>query len=731
MAHQEPGVAAAAAGLPAGGANAPPEANAATPRSYQALYADAARNPAPERTAGFLAGFRFAGEGDIPTPVQLRDQAVALSDRQPMAFLCLVNGPDGTPEVSIVHRLLRYVDTPGGDATGFNDRVIGLLGDILPHQYPTVEVPNSTFHLIGVPVRVPTVAAMEALVAAWVDPNVPLGPFEEVDPETEVVRTRNTQLIPGKYAALIIHRRRIKTKTAYQEIVGAIRADGALERCADVVSWLRVACTARGGAGAQNGAPSVLHQLTPVHLPAEVYAYVTAKVQVDLPAAGAPNGAGPEATATIVGALRALTRAGADTDELGRSREPKTIADAYKETYRLLLRHCNVSDVDQVAPVWKRLANGHKREYQTLLTQELQKVCSAKGLSPTLYVPVVTSTLKQMITGLQFAGHSPDDLSAGCQPFLVTYAGKAHHLQMTAASAVADQLEQGDFSASLADIRTIKEGEKVKFPLNVSEVSITLHRYAVLCHTLFQGTGADHPFVKALWAVAYGLQNAAPFITDKYNELAAMHALSSTYYARIVRAVQVMSHEYLMQVAVSEGDDVSSITVPDFAGMLTELTRGTFHNSTNWMDIPIDYTEAWGRPPAAAGSSTPAGSASGGSGAGTGGASRGSGRSSVDSSLTGGQSSQGGRVTNPAPDAEIMAITLRPGRSRDIFREHPPPRNDAGNEMCVAWWTRGGCFPNCGKRNTHQPFTNAGERTRLLAFVREHLAAPQAANAPA
>jgi hypothetical protein len=150
--------------------------------------------------------------------------------------------------------------------------------------------------------------------------------------------------------------------------------------------------------------------------------------------------------------------------------------------------------------------------------------------------------------------------------------GKAHHMQMTAASAVSEQLAQGAHSATLADIRTIREGEKVKFPLNVSEVSITLHRYAVLCHTLFQGAGAAHPFVEALWAVATGIQNIAPFVTDKCN-------------------VQVMSHEYLTKVAVYEGDDVAAIPVPDFTVMLTELTRGTFHNSTNWMDIPIEYTE--------------------------------------------------------------------------------------------------------------------------------------------
>ena len=180
-------------------------------RTYRKQYADAAKNPTPDLTAGYLAGYRFAGDGDIPTPAQLRNHTVAMSDRQPLAFLCMVNGLDGVPEVAIVHHLLRFMDSPGDEPSGlFHDRVLGMLGDIMPHQYPTVEAPNSTFHLIGTPVWVPTVAVMEALIPTWEDPRVPLGAYTEAGPETEVIRPRNAQLVPGRYAALIISRRCIK-----------------------------------------------------------------------------------------------------------------------------------------------------------------------------------------------------------------------------------------------------------------------------------------------------------------------------------------------------------------------------------------------------------------------------------------------------------------------------------------------------------------------------------------
>ena len=53
-------------------------------------------------------------------------------------------------------------------------------------------------------------------------------------------------------------------------------------------------------------------------------------------------------------------------------------------------------------------------------------------------------------------------------------------------------------------------------------------------------------------------------------------------------------------------------------------------------------------------------------------------------------------IVNPASDAEFAGITLRPSGTRNIMRKDRPPADDAGHKHCVAWWTRGNCFPNCG-----------------------------------
>ncbi len=475
--------------------------------------------------------------------------------------------------------------------------------------------------------------------------------------------------------------------------------------------------------------PSVLQTFVPLYLPPEVYEYVTSKVQSDLPAL-VNRGEARGTTEALVGAIRALTTPQGGNADIGGGgtgeqpvKEPKSVAEAYRETYRTLLRFSNVGDVAELPPVWQRLANCLKSEQHTVLTQELQKVCMSRGLSTEYYVPVVTTSLKQMVLGFQFVGFGPDDLTSGCQPFLVSYAGHANHYQMLAAADVGNQLAQGEQSASLMDYRSIREKEKVKFPTDVSEACITLCRFAVLCQVLFQGTGPAHPLVDAMWATALGLQNLAPAVTDRYQALIGTPGVVQTYFARVARAVQLGVYEYLQSVAMNVAENVGGVEKPNFQLMLQDLKRGTFHLSTNWIPIPSEYMDVI--TPQTSSMVSGSGGRSTSSGAPPTAIAGLSGGSAVSSISNPTQSRDSvARVENPAPDREFSSLTLRSGGTRAILRANRPPTNDAGNEFCVAWWTRSGCYPNCGRRNTHLPFASTAERARLLSYVRQHLVAP-------
>ena len=237
------------------------------------------------------------------------------------------------------------------------------------------------------------------------------------------------------------------------------------------MTWLRAACTCCGGGGAQAATSIVLHPLTPVHLSGAVYDYVAAKVMADLPALRAtPGGVG--IVTAVVQALVAARGAGAE----GGGCEPRTIREAYKETYPVLLRYNRVNDAAGVAPISDRLANCHKGEQQTILQQEFARVCNDRMLDPELVCPVVTIALKQMVVTFNFAGFGPDDLGTGCNPFQVTYVGATDYYQAQESASIAQQLDQGLHGATLADIQAIKEKEKIRFPMDLHQVGTTLQR---------------------------------------------------------------------------------------------------------------------------------------------------------------------------------------------------------------------------------------------------------------
>ena len=490
----------------------PPAVHAAEfATSYRQIFADATRDAVFGNPGAYLAGYRFTDPaGAVPMPATLRDQTSQLCDRQPMAFLCLTARHDGAShEVRILHRFMRYLELPGEPATGFHDRVLGLLGDIRPNQYPVVEVPVSILHLATTQVRVPTAAAMDGLLATWPGDLPALGPYlEEGEVATELVRPRNIQLVPSRYAALLVHRENVTPRSAYVEIAGAIRGDDNDVPCADVLTWLRAACTCRGGAGPQAMVPIVLQALPPVHLPAAVHDYVSTKIASDFPAnvwGGGPAGVDPN-IAEVVRAMSARGMTG------GEGREMKTVRDTYRETYQVLLRYSRVDRVEDVAPLWDRIANAHKSEPQTILQQEFAKVCQLKGLAPELYCPVVTTSLKQMVVGFAFAGVGPDDLASGCNPFQVTYAGARDYYAAQAAAGVAQQLDQGLHNANLADIQAIKDKERVRFPSDLHQVAITLQRYAVLVQTFVRGETGGRPSVRAIpLEFGGGLPKPTPF----------------------------------------------------------------------------------------------------------------------------------------------------------------------------------------------------------------------------
>lgn len=725
---------------------APRPAPGGDPVSYRRIYADPVNDPVSAAPEGYLAGYRFLGE-DPPTSVTLRELTLHMGERRPVAFLALAD-QGGSPKVHVLHRLMKFYDLPGERPSGFNDRVLALLGDIGLARFPIVEVPGLAFHITNHPTWVLNLEQMEAAVAeeGEGDDYTNLGPYDEDTPETEVVAPRHLQLIPNKYAALLLnHPDGVPPRQAHRMLASALAADDNLLACRDVLMWTRAACTARGGDGPQSGASGLLLPYRALHLPSAVHAFAMGKIYGDLPALRANLGHPPQApgalggAADVVAVIRALQeaqRGGRQREGGGRDghdddleddgrREPKSLREAYRETYVTLLRHCRVETVNEVAPVWKRLANAAKAEHQTVLQQECTKVCLAHQLAPELYSPVITATIKQMVTNLNFAGVGIEELNSGLNPFLVSYTGSKAHLEAIDTAEVARQLDLGHQSASIADIRALKDKEKVRLPKDLHQVAITLFRFAVLTECLFQSATQDpHPLVGTLWRLAKEYTTRLPFILDRYHELAGTEHYAS-YPARILRRVQVQVVEYLQGVAAAPAGFAAVDQAPTFSTMLTYMQHGTFPASCDWMPLPASYraitpSQASQRSTATTALASGVTHSAQASTITTGGGSSAVSALTSPTNATGASHERQQRETNPSPDPEFMALTLKPGLG-ELLRLHRPPTNSAGKEQCVSWWAKGSCFSRCSRQATHQPFGSPAERARLLAHIKDHL----------
>jgi hypothetical protein len=160
MAHLDPG----AAGIPplgvappvAGGApvvapvaepGIPPVAVAAS-RTYREYYLERGNVPTPDRVAGYLAGYSFtdAGGAGVPTPANLRDLTVTLSDRQSMARVRLVFGAGSRWEERSDYRSPGYPYRPQRFSRSSVGGYLGMSSS--PVSIPLSKVPSTEFRLV-------------------------------------------------------------------------------------------------------------------------------------------------------------------------------------------------------------------------------------------------------------------------------------------------------------------------------------------------------------------------------------------------------------------------------------------------------------------------------------------------------------------------------------------------------------------------------------------------------
>jgi hypothetical protein len=71
-----------------------------------------------------------------------------------------------------------------------------------------------------------------------------VGPFDDNDAGTDVLRTRYFIYVPVKYARIILEQS-LTPRQDWERLGGAIFADNAADACAAFIDWMRATCTVR------------------------------------------------------------------------------------------------------------------------------------------------------------------------------------------------------------------------------------------------------------------------------------------------------------------------------------------------------------------------------------------------------------------------------------------------------------------------------------------------------
>ena len=159
----------------------------------------------------------------------------------PQAFLMLAADDD---RLLIAHRLCYFPKPLGAPARSWEEKVIGLTGDVMGNQLPQALNFNGML-LRGTSraIRVPKTLALRLALEA--NPNmaavVPVD-AEAAEDTYDVVRTRYAMCVPPKYVPIFLGDR-LTPREGFVAVEQAVRENGDELALSPLIDWLRVALT--------------------------------------------------------------------------------------------------------------------------------------------------------------------------------------------------------------------------------------------------------------------------------------------------------------------------------------------------------------------------------------------------------------------------------------------------------------------------------------------------------
>ena len=416
-------------------------------------------------------------------------------DQMPAVFIY----QDPLSMLRIVHHI-HQVETPFGQpANPLSDIYLGFNGEVFNGSAQVIQIPATFFATTG-NIIVPSNASLTALLATA--QNGMTGPFNEGDPDTEMINTRKAIPVPHAYVGLIGFRN-LTPLDAWQQVGQQIILDGREEDCAVLLKFLRAATVVVRGAERGNGInlpPTTIQPnalLPPVDGP--VLEHVHRKLRQCLPRLFAPPA--PEGVPQAVQVAGLLTQAVTDGIDAWRADRdiataPKNFSEVFPANAISVRRLCLAGNNDDNLPqFWRYFAERKRKKGQGLghLTNLTLERC--RDPTSSKIRPIITTALWANISSFELGAIDLEIITQGVSPFLMC---PASHTKAEQATELHNQymMLHGDHSTPmLSDVRQLIPSNAYNIPEDLYSLVDFIGAYSVIWDVL---VGSDHPLSMAL-----------------------------------------------------------------------------------------------------------------------------------------------------------------------------------------------------------------------------------------
>jgi hypothetical protein len=351
----------------------------------------------------------------------------------------------------------------------------------------------------------------------------------------------------------------------------------------------------------------------------------------------------------------------------------------------ILQEYLQIADETQLPPLWHKWANCNKREEFNDLANQMQ-LYARSGDAFSLCHPIASAKLVQDLLRFVFLGKSTDDIKTGLQPFIITD-GSAEHRQ--------------------ANLELATQ----PIPLTYFELERNLGMFGNLLGTVL---GTNHVLTSKYWdfwvVLSQGYRMELQQIIDNRCYIKPAHLL---------RSIQLQCYNWFYQRRAC-----LSPATPDFTTMLHNIVLNTYvlpHLPPALYKLAYPKTSPGSATPSLANSSashdsTPSSSVSGASNA-LSGASINSSVSGLTTPTMGDGRQRGSHFANVNPDNRLVQLVPPGVKLRDLMGSDHPPALDNGQQMCLSFLLRGGCWSTCRRAASHTHTLNDNKRNRLISYL--------------